>query len=211
MAFVLVSLLASCTKDPVSVSEFNLTVSEITDSTAAVKCEFMPQKSVRYILTVCGKTLYSENTLSFTISHLAPGQKYSIVVTALDANDNEVEQKVVEFMTTGAPDNYLVYIEPSIEDLIVVEPFEPIIVIEDVTFVRLIDDTHGEVTIVTSAIIQSFDITVTGINDDYNQTQAVTCPDGKTKNYSTFTGLTCGNIYEIYANGEKLIGFKKSI
>ena len=220
MAFVLVALLAGCKKE--SKSELAVSVSEITDSTAVLKCGFAPQKSVRYELTFGDQTLIFYRSMKATLRHLASGKRYNVVVIAQDADKKEVEQKVVEFMTTGEPDNYvefgiddddLIDISPDLPDIDVPtfnpNPSTPPDAVTPVVVITVIDKASTtEVEIVTSTSDTDHDYSIDVIGTNYSQTKTVT-PDEDGKSTTVFSGLVSGNEYEIYYGFERLMGFVK--
>lgn len=221
MAFVLVALLAGCKKE--SKSELAVSVSEITDSTAVLKCGFAPQKSVRYELTFGDQTLIFYRSMKATLRHLASGKRYNVVVIAQDADKKEVEQKVVEFMTTGEPDNYVMFVEIDDDDLIDISPdlpdidvptfnpnpSTPPVEVTPVIVTTVIDKASTtEVEIVTSTSDKDHDHNIDMKGPDYFQTMTVT-PDEDGKSTTVFSGLVSGNEYDIYYEDTKLISFKK--
>ena len=105
MAFVVAAMLVGCNKDKEN-SEVAMTVSEITDSTAVINCEYSPAKSVSYKLQL-GEAVSKEyrESMKFTAAFLNGGTKYDVVATTYDAEHNVVGTTVVTFMTTGEPDN----------------------------------------------------------------------------------------------------------
>ncbi|MCQ2329019.1 MAG: hypothetical protein MJZ93_00475 [Paludibacteraceae bacterium] len=105
MAFVVVAILVGCNKDKEQ-SEVAVTVSEITDSSAVVKCDYSPAKSVSYKLQIGTATSneYGESK-GFMAAGLNGGTKYDIVATTYDAKHKEVGTTVVNFRTTGEPNN----------------------------------------------------------------------------------------------------------
>ena len=110
MAFVVAAMLVGCSKDKEN-SEVAMTVSEITDSTAVINCEYSPAKSVSYKLQI-GEAVSEEyrESMEFTISNLYAGTKYEVVVTSYDAEHNVVGTTTVNFRTTGEPNNTTVIV-----------------------------------------------------------------------------------------------------
>ena len=201
MAFVLVALLAGCKKE--SKSELAVSVSEITDSTAVLKCEFAPLKSVRYKLIFGDQILIFYQGMQTTLRHLAPGTKYNVVAIAQDADKKEVEQKVVEFMTTGEPDNgyfQLIEFDYSLAD----EEMKPV----SVTVHSVVDTLPTEVSIITSCSSYYYDYCVTG-PDNYYESVSIFNTKAEVKTTRSFSGLVSGNEYDIYYGSERLMGFVK--
>lgn len=198
MAFVLVALLAGCKKE--SKSELTVSVSEITDSTAVLKCEFAPQKSVRYKLIFGDQTLIFYQGMQTTLRHLAPGTRYNVVAIAQDADKKEVEQKVVEFMTTSEPDNG--YVQPiEFGEFLAGETVS-------VTVHSVVDTLPTEVSIITSCSSYSYDYCVTG-PDNYYEFVSIFNTQAKVKSTRSFSGLVSGNEYDIYYGSERVMGFVK--
>ncbi|MCQ2330216.1 MAG: hypothetical protein MJZ93_06650 [Paludibacteraceae bacterium] len=210
MAFVLVVLLAGCKKE--SKSELAVSVSEITDSTAVLKCEFAPLKSVRYKLIFGDQTLIFYRSMKATLRHLASGKRYNVVVIAQDADKNEVEQKVVEFMTTGEPDNYVQFAEIDDGNLIDISPDLPDIDVPTFSIVSVISvrdsESTTEVEIVTSTSDTDHDYSIDVIGTNYSQTKTAK-PDKDGYSTTVFSGLVSGHEYNIYYGGTKLISFVK--
>lgn len=109
MAFVVAMLVWSCSKDEQS-SEVAMTISDVTDSTAVVKCEYSPAKSATYTLRIL-ESVSDEcsESLEFNVTNLRPGTKYDVVATSYDADHKEVGSTVMNFMTSGEPDNFTVW------------------------------------------------------------------------------------------------------
>ena len=105
MAFVVAAVIVGCKKNEQK-CEVTMTVIETTDSTAVVRCEYNPVKSVSYKLRI-GASASKEYNYSreFTISGLKAGTRYNIVSIAYDADHRRVDSTVMDFMTTGEPDN----------------------------------------------------------------------------------------------------------
>ena len=105
MAFVVAMLVWSCSKDEQS-SEVAMTISDVTDSTAVVKCEYSPAKSATYTLRIL-ESVSDECSESqeFNVTNLRPGTRYDVVATSYDADHKEVGSTVMNFMTSGEPDN----------------------------------------------------------------------------------------------------------
>lgn len=209
MAFVLVALLAGCKKE--SDSEITLSVSEITDSTAVLKCEFAPKKSVRYKLTLGDQTLIFYQGIQTTLRHLAPGTRYNIVAIAQDADKKEVEQKVVEFMTTGEPDNG--YIQLIEFDGLLAGEMKPA---SDqgssigITVHSVVDTLPTEVSIITSySSNENYGYDVVGFDEFYSQSVTINNTQADVKTTRSFSGLVSGNEYAIYYGFERLMGFVK--
>lgn len=200
MAFVLVALLAGCKKE--SKSELTVSVSEITDSTAVLKCEFAPQKSVRYKLTLGDQTLIFYQGIQTTLRHLAPGTRYNVVAIAQDADKKEVEQKVVEFMTTGEPDNG--YIQIIDFDEYMAGEMKSV----SVTVHSVVDTLPTEVSIITSCSSYNYDYCVTGL-DNYYESVSIFNTQADVKTTRSFSGLVSGNEYDIYYGSERVMGFVK--
>lgn len=105
MAFVVAALLVGCSKDGKE-SEVAITISEVTDSTAVVKCDYNPAKSASYKLQL-GEAVsmeYSES-MKFVATCLNGGTKYNAVATSYDADHKQVGTTTVNFRTTGTPNN----------------------------------------------------------------------------------------------------------
>ena len=81
MAFVVAAMLVGCNKDKEN-NEVAMTVSEITDSTAVINCEYTPAKSVSYKLQI-GEAVSEEyrESMEFTAAGLNGGTKYDVVAT----------------------------------------------------------------------------------------------------------------------------------
>ena len=184
MAFVLVALLAGCKKE--SKSELAVSVSEITDSTAVLKCEFAPQKSVRYKLTLGDQTLIFYRSMKATLRHLASGKRYNVVVIAQDADKKEVEQKVVEFMTTGEPDNGIIQLI-EFDDLLAAE-MKPASEQGNITVHSVVDTLPAEVSIITSSCILIYDYSVTGPDNYYESVSIFNTKE----NVKTTNSFSCG-------------------
>ncbi len=105
MAFVVVAIFIGCNKDKEN-SEVAMTVSEITDSTAVIRCVYSPVKSVSYQLFAgkSGSEKRSENA-EFTLANLCSGTRYEVVAISYDSENKQVGSSVVTFMTTGEPEN----------------------------------------------------------------------------------------------------------
>ena len=105
MAFVVAAMLVGCNKDKEN-SEVAMTVSEITDSTAVIRCAYSPVKSVSYQLFAgrSGSEKCGEST-KFTLANLCSGTRYDIVAITYDSENKQVGSSVVTFMTTGEPEN----------------------------------------------------------------------------------------------------------
>lgn len=105
MAFVVVAILIGCNKDKEN-SEVAMIVSDITDSTAYVTCDYHPAKSVSYQLFVC-KAVSGEYNKStrFKISGLNCGSRYEVVVISYNSKHEQVGSTVLNFVTTGVPEN----------------------------------------------------------------------------------------------------------
>ena len=87
-------------------SEVAMIVSDITDSTAYVTCDYHPVKSVSYQLFVC-KAVSGEYNKStrFKISGLRCGSRYEVVVISYNSKHEQVGSTVLNFVTTGVPEN----------------------------------------------------------------------------------------------------------
>lgn len=87
-------------------NEVALTLSEITDSTAVINCEYSPAKSILYQLQL-GEAVSNEyrESMEFTAVNLNGGTKYDVVAKTYDAEHKQVGVTIVNFMTTGGPDN----------------------------------------------------------------------------------------------------------
>lgn len=110
MAFVAVVTLVSlvgigCSKN-LQKSEVAVIVSDITDSTAYVTCDYHPEKSVSYQLFVC-KAVSGECNKStrFKIAGLRCGSRYEVVVISYNSKHKQVGSTVLNFVTTGVPEN----------------------------------------------------------------------------------------------------------
>ncbi len=181
MAFVFVALLAGCKKE--SNSEIAATVSEVTDSSVVIQFEFNPQKSVRYQLNFEGCSFIYDKSRSVSFSNLASGKKYSVVVTAQDADNNEVEHKVVEFMTSGEPDNSSLF-------------KNMLYMIGDEYEFEVTDTLPNEVSITfTCNYSAPYVIAVNNPDGDYKQSQRITTAE---KTTVIFTGLESGVAYTMF-------------
>ena len=100
-----VAILVGCDKNE-GKSEVAMSVYELTDSTAMLKCDYSPAKSVTYDLQI-GETVTKKYATSviFKISNMNSGTTYSIVAISFDAENKEVGTTVFKFMTTGEPNN----------------------------------------------------------------------------------------------------------
>ena len=87
-------------------SEVAMIVSDITDSTAYVTCDYHPEKSVSYQLFVC-KAVSGECNKStrFKIAGLRCGSRYEVVVISYNSKHKQVGSTVLNFVTTGVPEN----------------------------------------------------------------------------------------------------------
>ncbi|MCQ2331613.1 MAG: hypothetical protein MJZ95_00230 [Paludibacteraceae bacterium] len=105
MVFAVAAMLVGCSKDEKK-SEVAITISEVTDSTAIVKCEYSPAKSASYKLQL-GEAVsmgYSKS-MKFVAACLNGGTKYNVVATSYDADHKQVGTTTVNFRTTGTPNN----------------------------------------------------------------------------------------------------------
>ncbi|MCQ2330217.1 MAG: hypothetical protein MJZ93_06655, partial [Paludibacteraceae bacterium] len=159
-------------------------------------------KSVRYKLIFGDQTLIFYQGMQTTLRHLAPGTRYNVVAIAQDADKKEVEQKVVEFMTTGEPDNgYFQLIE--FDDILAGE-MKPV----SVTVHSVVDTLPTEVSIITSSCIFIYDYCVTG-PDNYYEFVSIFNTQAEVKSTRSFSGLVSGNEYDIYYGSERVMGFVK--
>lgn len=98
--------LIGCDKKSVQKVEINMTVENLSDSSAVIRCEYNPEKSLTYMLMI-GEYVSQNFSQSkkMSISNLVPGTKYDVVAVTYDGSYNEVETIVVSFTTTGAAGN----------------------------------------------------------------------------------------------------------
>ncbi|WQJ53634.1 MAG: hypothetical protein [Wendovervirus sonii] len=87
-------------------SEIAVIVSNITDSTACIVCDYHPKKSISYKVFVCNAVSNEcDKSAKFKISGLNCGSRYEVVVITYNSNHKQVDSTVLNFVTTGIPEN----------------------------------------------------------------------------------------------------------
>lgn len=195
MAFVVVAILVGCNK-----SEVALTVSEITNSSAVVSCDYSPAKSVSYKLHI-GEAASEEYTesMGFMAAGLNGGTKYNVVATTYDVEHKEVGSTVVNFRTTGEPDNQF---------------FEDLTIEPNYVQVQVNDDSAESVTVTVTCTLNT--------DDQYYSTftwYSLSCDNGgvfsetgrfTTSKTLTLSNLQSGTVYDIAATTYIFVGKERS-
>lgn len=197
MAFVVVAILVGCNKNEEQ-SEVALTVSEITNSSAVVSCDYSPAKSVSYKLHI-GEAASEEYTesMGFMAAGLNGGTKYNVVATTYDVEHKEVGSTVVNFRTTGEPDNQF---------------FEDLTIEPNYVQVQVNDDSAESVTVTCTL----------NTDDQYYSAftgYSLSCDNGgvfsetgrfTTSKTLTLSNLQSGTIYDIAATTYIFVGKERS-
>lgn len=106
LAFLLVSLATGCKKaddNNPKQSEIVISLKEVGDNVAVVSCEYNPDKSEMYQLSLDEITFLNNRVKSgtFRIDNLQSGREYKVVAKSYDADCNPVDMSEVKFKTTG--------------------------------------------------------------------------------------------------------------
>lgn len=106
LAFLLVSLATGCKKaddNNPKQSEIVISLKEVGDNVAMINCEYNPDKSEMYQLSLNEATFLNKRVKSgtFRIDNLQSGREYKVVAKSYDADCNLVDMSEVKFKTTG--------------------------------------------------------------------------------------------------------------